>query len=205
MEAEFNQNDIKFLAKSLKSRVLEFNRNETILTDTSDENKIAFVLSGVVYLCSENDLYERSILRFFREGEMLSTHMLPDEALGVSYFIAKTPVSVVIFSRDDVWALAASGSAWRDKLSALMSTQLEKAFAHSSIISHQRSIRERVIMFLKQQSLEQGSATVNIPMPFSDLAEYLATERSALMRELGKMKQDGIITGKNRTITLLKE
>lgn len=203
MEAEFNQNDIKFLAKSLKSRVLTFNRNETILTDASDENKIAFVLSGMVYLCSENDLYERSILRYFREGEMFSVKMLPDEDFGVSYFLAKTAVSIVVFSRDDIFNLLATSAGWRNKISELFSEQLESASAISSIILHQRSIRERVLLFLKREVLLQGSNTIKLPMPFSDLAEHLSTERASLMREIGKMKQEGLISGKNKTITLL--
>lgn len=205
MDTKFNQKDIQLLAKSLKSRFFTFNKNETILSDLNDKNKIAFVMSGIVYLCAENNNYDRSIINFFLEGDMLSPKMKPDEDLCVSYFLAKTPVTIVAFSREDLFSLAATGTAWRNKLSSLIELQLEQSFAYTSLIQHQKSIRERVMMFLVTQAKREGNNTIKLPIPYTDLADYLATERSALMREISKMKAEGLISGTNRTITVTLE
>ncbi len=202
MDANFTQNDVKILAKSLKSRVFSFNRNETILTDASDKNKLAFVTEGMVYLCAEDENFERNILRIFRPGDMFSVMMLPDEEFGVSYFVAKTYVKIIEFVREDLFSLAVSGAAWRAKVDALFAAA-HKADANAAAIRAQRSIRNRFFMFLLDEAARQGSREIKLSMPYADIADLLGAQRSALMREIGRMKADGIIHGENRDITLV--
>lgn len=56
----------------------------------------------------------------------------------------------------------------------------------------QPSIRDKVMTYLQQVSTEQ-TGTFTIAMNRNELAEYLNVERSALSRELSKMKHDGLI------------
>ena len=51
---------------------------------------------------------------------------------------------------------------------------------------------------------EAGSVEFNINVTLTDLAGYLCVDRSAMMRELGRMKSDGIIESKGQHIKLKK-
>ena len=42
-----------------------------------------------------------------------------------------------------------------------------------------------------------------MPFAFTTLAEYLSVDRSAMMRELKKMREEGFIRVEGRTVTLL--
>ena len=42
-----------------------------------------------------------------------------------------------------------------------------------------------------------------MPFAFTTLAEYLSVDRSAMMRELKKMREEGLVHVEGRTITLL--
>ncbi len=56
-----------------------------------------------------------------------------------------------------------------------------------------RSIREKVLAYLSAQAQTQASRYFEIPLGRVELAEYLCVGRSALTRELVKMKEDGLI------------
>jgi CRP-like cAMP-binding protein len=56
-----------------------------------------------------------------------------------------------------------------------------------------RTIREKLLAYLSIQALQQDSRYFEIPLGRGELAEYLCVDRSALSRELVKMKDDGLI------------
>ena len=56
-----------------------------------------------------------------------------------------------------------------------------------------RTIREKLLAYLSIQAQIQKSRYLEIPLGRVDLAEYLCVDRSALTRELVKMKEDGLI------------
>ena len=56
-----------------------------------------------------------------------------------------------------------------------------------------RSIREKLLTYLSIQSQTQGSRYFEIPLGRLELAEYLCVDRSALTRELAKMKDEGLL------------
>ena len=65
------------------------------------------------------------------------------------------------------------------------------------------SIREKLLTYLTRQAERTGSLTFTIPMGRTELAEYLCTDRSAMTRELSRLRDEGIISFDKRTFTLL--
>ena len=81
----------------------------------------------------------------------------------------------------------------------------EKAQSLSKRISllSQRSMRQKLTLYLEYLSAEKHSARFELPMPLSELAGYLSVDRSAMMRELGRMRADGLIQFSGRRFELL--
>lgn len=67
-----------------------------------------------------------------------------------------------------------------------------------------RSIREKLLCYFRQLEGKSGGNTFQLPFSLSTLADYIATDRSAMMRELKKMRQEGIISNQNREFLFLK-
>ena len=65
-----------------------------------------------------------------------------------------------------------------------------------------RSIREKLLCYFRQLSEQEGKQTFTLPFSLSTLADYLATDRSAMMRELKRLKEEGVIRSDGRKITL---
>ncbi len=64
-----------------------------------------------------------------------------------------------------------------------------------------RTIRERLLSYLSEQMMANGSSHFRIPFTRQQLSEYLEVDRSALSHELSKMQQEGLLkTNKNEFI-----
>ena len=55
------------------------------------------------------------------------------------------------------------------------------------------TLREKILTLLNQYRHKFDSNTFDLPFDRADMAIYLGADRSALSRELSKLKQDGII------------
>lgn len=66
-----------------------------------------------------------------------------------------------------------------------------------------RTIREKLTCYFIHLAEKAGSTTVTIPFTMVDLADYLSVDRSAMTRELKKMKEEGNINLQRRSVTLL--
>ena len=70
------------------------------------------------------------------------------------------------------------------------------------VISH-RNTREKLMCYFRMLA---GEGTIAIlPFNFSQLSEYICSDRSAMMREIRHMKEDGLIDVNKRTIKILKD
>ena len=63
------------------------------------------------------------------------------------------------------------------------------------------SIRDKLVTFFSQYSSQCASDSFTVPFDREDMAAYLGVNRSALSRELGRMRDEGIIDfQKNRFV-----
>ena len=56
-----------------------------------------------------------------------------------------------------------------------------------------KSIRERLLSYLSSEAVKQGKKEIEVPFNRQQMADYLNLERTALSKELGRMKQEQII------------
>lgn len=84
------------------------------------------------------------------------------------------------------------------------------AVADKGLMLHERincllrpTVREKVMLYLRQASQERRSRIFDIPLNRNAMAEYLNVERSALSRELSAMKRDGLIDYHRNSFRLL--
>ena len=91
---------------------------------------------------------------------------------------------------------------------ARMTTNLLRDLARRSLFLNQRlqimgqkKLRDKIKVYL--QTLHFTEHSTELPFSRSELADYLYADRSALSRELGRMREEGIIAMKGRRITIL--
>ena len=65
-----------------------------------------------------------------------------------------------------------------------------------------KSLRERVMVYLSQESVKQGSRAITVPFNRQQMADYLSVDRSALSAELSRMQRDGVISYEKNRFTI---
>ena len=65
-----------------------------------------------------------------------------------------------------------------------------------------KTIRNKLLTYFKQLSKEQGSKSITLPFSLSNLARFISVDRSAMIRELKYLKEEGMIDQKAKKIRL---
>ena len=66
-----------------------------------------------------------------------------------------------------------------------------------------RTTREKLLSYLSDEAKRQGRSSFEIPFNRQQLADFLSVDRSAMSSELGKMRDEGILTFQKNRFTLL--
>ncbi|MEG1918248.1 MAG: Crp/Fnr family transcriptional regulator, partial [Oscillospiraceae bacterium] len=67
----------------------------------------------------------------------------------------------------------------------------------------QRSIRDKLLCYFALEIGRTTGGSFLLPFSLSHLAEYISTDRSAMMRELKRLREEGKVLVENRKITVI--
>lgn len=173
-----------------------YGKGEVIFAAGSVVTDIGLVLSGSVRI-EYTDLWgNKSILGIIPAGGVFaeSYACIPDEPMMVDA-VANEECSIMFIS---VPRLFMPCPACKNQnrliqnlivISAGKNLQLSRRSMHTS----PKTIRGRLFSYFSQMVSAQGSNKIIIPFDRQQLADYLNLDRSALSKELGKMRKDGLI------------
>lgn len=66
-----------------------------------------------------------------------------------------------------------------------------------------KTTRDKLLEYFRILAKQQGVRNIHIPFTYTELADYLSVDRSAMMREIKNLKEEKIIEVKSKKITLL--
>ena len=124
---------------------------------------------------------------------------------GISVFFAKENSEILVFDmRRLSMPCIKDCNNHRLLTDNLLCTMATKHCELNNKITHlsRRSTREKLISYLSEQQNIQKSTIFTIPFNRQELADFLSVERSAMTKELTRMKNDGIIDFDGRTFKL---
>lgn len=68
-----------------------------------------------------------------------------------------------------------------------------------------KSARSRILSFLSAQALKSGSMEFTVPFNRQQMADYLNLDRSALSKELCRMRDEGILYFNKNNFKMIKD
>ena len=192
--------------KALSGRTQRFPKDTVILRAGDKADRMGIVLQGSVTVES-NDIWGNCTILshvdaggFFAETyAYLGGVMLVD--------VVANEDCEVLFLRIGAMQNAPATSGWRVKLiQNLLSVSMHKnlTLAGRSFHTAPKSIRGKVLSYLNTVSIQKRSTEFDIPFDRQQLADYLNVERTALSKELGKMRDDGLIRCRRNHFVLLR-
>ena len=136
-------------------------------------------------------------------GHLLSAYQ-KNPLSGISV-VSDGPCDVLFINYDGISRPCAKACTYHHQLIQNMLTLIsEKAVDLSERVEvlSQRTIREKLTCYFLQLAGRVKSETFNLPFTMVDLADYLSIDRSAMTRELKRMKDEGIIEVNRRQIRI---
>lgn len=180
-------------------------RGEMLLRLGEPIRRFGVVLSGSVQVCVDD----------IEGSRMIMAEVAPGISFGESLCFLRTKESpVYIFASEDSELLWLSTEALfsdpGDAFLAELQGRFTAALAAKALTMNNRiqvlsrlSLRGKLTAYFTELAAAQGSSVIRLPMNREDTAAYIGANRSALSRELAKMKAEGLIDYHKNQIRIL--
>ena len=168
--------------------------------------RFGIVLSGAVQVCVDD----------IEGNRMIMAEVAPGISFAESLCFLKTRESpVYIFAAVDTEVLWLSTEALFSERADPFLTDLHRRFtaalAAKALSMNNRiqvlsrlSLRGKLTAYFTGLAAAQGSDVIRLPMNREDTAAYIGVNRSALSRELARMKADGLIEYRKNEVRILR-
>ena len=194
-----NPDEINDALKSLGARRITFKKEHIIISNLVDDDLIGVILNG-----------KASIVNYGYKGNRdIIDNLEYDDVFGKPFFNINSDV-VVIAATDcevlfiDYHLLISQGFKY-DKINyninRLLTNKIYNLYDKIEILS-KRTIREKLLTYFNNLSKKYNKKSFNLPITYIELADYLSVDRSAMTREIKKLKDEKIISINGKKITI---
>ncbi len=200
---EIDPGELPGLFSCLGVRLRRYERGEMPLMEGKPLDRFGLVLSGEVEVAQEDAAGNRHIIGRLLPGELFGETLACMGGM-------RSPVTVTAISPSEILDIdfgRLSGpcgnlctrhtSLIRNLLRILAEKNL--LLTRKMDVLTRKTIRARVATYLLAEMSRAGYFEFTIPFDRNGLAEYLACDRSALSRELSRLREEGLLDyGRNR-------
>lgn len=220
--ANIQEKEILQLMTCFHFKEHHFSKDEYLLMEGNCVHSIGIIINGIVIMEKSDfygnnyfviELHEHAIF-----GEIFMNHIPLNSTLN---YKAISDCTIIFFSYADIWSNCQQNCGYHkifiENLMYLLALKSRTMLAKIEILS-KKSLRERILTFFTLIQDQKDVIHMNdyqytsnmlkenqiaISLNKTELAEYLGVNRSALVRELGRMKKDGIIDYDKNIFTIL--
>jgi len=192
-----DEKSFKSLFQCLSVMIRSYHRQEVVLMAGSRADWIGIVLKGSVMIVKEDMFGNRMIVGSAEKYDMFAEvyACASPQNIPVSV-VAAEDCSIMWVHFHRIASACSSACAFHTRLiENMMKILASKNLMLNRKIDHlsKKTIRGKLMAFLIDQAEAHKSLTFNIPFSRSELADYLCIDRSAMSRELGKMRDEGLL------------
>lgn len=183
-----------------------FSKNEVITSYIKKRNQFCVLIDGNADLVRYDFNGNRTIVEHFSRndvfGEVFYTITTNNELL----VEAREKCDVLFYVYNDIRHKCRNNCKFHQKLSEdlpeLILSKVTDLNMRIELLT-KRSTRDKLIGYFSMLSTRNLSKSFSMPFSLTDLADYLSVDRSAMMRELKLLKEEGFIEKNGNKITLL--
>lgn len=193
------------LLSYLETYTINYKKNMTILDSFKRDNIICVITAGSLIITRIDKNGTRTIIEELDEGSIFGTTF---SAINNNEYEIRTTedVSLLIFDFDNIINFDENRLSYYTQflknLNKILFEKLAKNNDRIEVLTN-KSTRDKLLAYFNMVSRRNGSKIIYLPFSYTDLADYLAVNRSAMTRELSNMKVEGLIETKGRRIKLL--
>ena len=200
--SEFIENAEKNCKKIQKKY---FKKDEIITTYIEKRNQICILVSGSADLVRYDSNGNKSIIERFNKNDIFGEFFYTVSMNNEVFVKAKKNCTVLIFSHEILKHKCTSNCRFHENLVKNVYELILHRFSSLNTridLLTQRTIKDKLLGYFSILSIESNSKTFSIPISLTDLADYLSIDRSAMMRTLKSLQEEGIIKRNGNKISL---
>ena len=197
-------NNQKKLLKLLEANTIFF-KKDSVLSSMIKGNIIGVIVEGYAQIIRTDYNGNRTIIEELEEGSVFGSFIssLNNNEYNV---LTKEDTKIIFFDYEFIINFENNGYSYYNQFIKNLleiTTELIDEKNKKIEILTQKTIRDKLLTYFEMNFKKTGSKNIYLTSSYTDLADYLAIDRSAMSRELKNLKNEGFITTKGRKITLL--
>lgn len=196
----------EFSHSCTKVQIKQFQKGEVITNYIQKRNQFCMLISGSADLVRYDLNGNKTIVERISEGQAFGEIFYTINTNNEFFVEAKKNSSVLFFKYDDIKTKCRNNCKFHtvlsDRLPEIILNKVIDLNTRIELLTN-RSIRDKLIGYFTTLSTKTFSKTITLDLSLTNLADYLCVDRSAMMRELKSLKEDGFITKNGNKITLL--
>ena len=205
---DFNKDEFidKLKTSCSKVHIKNFLKGETITTYIEKRNQICFVLKGEADLIRYDLNGNKTIIGHFTKNDVFGEVFYPANTNNELFVEAKKNAEILFLLYDDIQEKCKRTCTFheelKESLSDIILSQVIELNTRIELLT-KRNTRDKLLSYFDILSSNRMNKTITIPFSYTDLADYLSVDRSAMTRELSHLIEDGFIKKIGNKITLM--
>ncbi len=188
--------ELASMLKCLSVNKKHIKKNTYLFMEEDEIHSIGVILSGTIHMIKEDSLGNKTLITPMTEGDIFGeTYICSSRLTSTVSFQAATNCNILFLPFQKVIKTCSSSCTHHHKLienMMLLLAEKNLKLIKKVEVTSNKSIREKILSYLANQTPNKDMQIV-IPFNRIELADYLCVNRSALTRELSKMRSEGII------------
>ena len=189
--------DRKTMLDCIGYHIGTFRKGDIVAFEEENIQHIGIVISGSVDMVKEDLWGNKTMLVRISKNELFGeTFACGSDHLSLVTFLVSEDATILFIPFHRVLNICSMACSFHHRLTEnmvrIIANKNRDLMRKIEVIS-KRTIREKLLAYLSIQAQVQNARYFEIPLGRVELAEYLCVDRSALTRELVKMKEDGLI------------
>ena len=180
------------------------------------------ILSKKSYIQKRNQICvlltgEADLVRYdLNGGKSIIEHYTKNDIFGEAFYIvtvnnellveAKKNCEVLFFSYNNIYERCKQNCKFHqlltEKFCRIVVNKVTNLNTRIEVLT-KRTIRDKLLGYFSILSMRNLSRTFELPFSLTDLADFLSVDRSAMMREIRNLKDEGFIKKNGNKLTLL--
>ncbi|MCI8679386.1 MAG: Crp/Fnr family transcriptional regulator [Oscillospiraceae bacterium] len=203
---DITDQEVEAMIQCFRMRRCRFHPGQIICTYGESAGEVGVLVSGEAELVRLDYAGNRTILERLETGGVFGESLAFTPTLGDCVEVVSAAGSEVLFMEySHIMKRCENACAHHSKLVQnmfrLVAEQTRRLSQRVEVLSR-RSIRDKLMCWFQLRRLAAGADSFTLPFTLSALADYISADRSAMMRELKRMKEEGLVEMDGRRVTL---
>lgn len=194
---EIERTELQSMLECLKPTIATFKRDEFIAVAGIKFDGIGILLEGAAVIVKENVTGNRMVLTVLNPGDMFGEMAaFSGKAVWPASVLTQEESTVVFLPPDKIVGACGKVCDFHKKMVYNMLGVLsQKALLLNRKVEYlaMKTLRGKIASFLLEQTKTGGKQTFLLSMNRDELADFLGVSRPSLSREMGRMRDEGVI------------